>query len=39
LISEEDYPDGQALQDFRTEFDEMLRQLLEDEANRTKTIE
>lgn len=39
LLSEDDYPDPQALQDFRDEFDEMLRQILEEEANRTKTVD
>jgi len=39
LMSESDYPYPQHLQAFRDDFDEQLRLILEDEANRTRTLD
>ena len=39
VLSEEDYADPSRLQDFRDEFDEMLRKIIEDDLNRTKTLD
>ena len=39
VMSEGEYQDPVGLQEFREEFDEMLRRLLEDEMNRTKTVD
>ena len=39
VMSEDDYPNAAMLTDFRGEFDAMLQKIIEDDMNRTKTLQ